>query len=113
MSDSCLFCKIARNEIPAERVAETDRALVVRDIAPQAPVHLLVIPKEHLVSLVESCDVALFGELLLLAAESARNAGVATDGYRVVVNTGVNGGQSVPHLHLHVLGGRRLSWPPG
>ena len=113
MNETCLFCRIARKEIPAQRVAETAQGFVLRDISPQAPVHLLVISKQHLASLAEATDSALLGELLLLAAQVARDAGLATDGYRVVVNTGENGGQSVQHLHLHVLGGRNLAWPPG
>ena len=112
MSDSCLFCRIVRREIPAAVVAETDGALAFRDIAPQAPVHLLVIPKVHVASLADATDGALLGEVALLAARVAREAGIAESGYRTVLNTGADGGQTVHHLHMHVLGGAPLGWPP-
>jgi histidine triad (HIT) family protein len=112
VSDSCLFCRIVRREIPAAVVAETDGALAFRDIAPQAPVHLLVIPKTHVASLAEATDGAMLGEVALLAARVAREAGIAESGYRTVLNTGGDGGQTVHHLHLHVLGGAPLGWPP-
>jgi histidine triad (HIT) family protein len=111
----CLFCKIADGEITADLVHEGERLLAFRDINPQAPLHVLVIPREHIASL----DAAaaghedLLGEALLLAAEVARREGVSEDGYRTVVNTGADGGQTVHHLHVHVLGGRALGWPPG
>ena len=116
MTDSdCLFCKIVDRAIPADIVAETDRALAFRDINPQASVHVLVIPKEHVVSLAEAHDAhrELLGDVLLLARDVAHAEGVAEDGYRTVLNTGAHGGQSVFHLHAHVIGGRSLSWPPG
>ena len=113
MNESCLFCCIVRGEIAAERLAESDNAIAIRDVAPQAPVHVLVIPKVHVQSLAQATDGAELGELMLLAAKVARDSGLADDGYRVVVNTGQNGGQTVPHLHLHVLGGRPMAWPPG
>lgn len=112
MSD-CIFCKIASGEIPASLVARTDRLVAFRDVGPQAPVHVLVIPTEHLASLEEVKDGQLLGEMLLLARQIARDEKIAADGYRIVLNTNRNGGQTVFHLHLHLLGGRRLTWPPG
>jgi histidine triad (HIT) family protein len=110
---SCLFCRIAAGEIPATIVAETDWAVAFRDIAPKAPVHVLVIPRRHVESLSEETDVAELGELLMLAVDVARQEGIAESGYRVVTNVGEDGGQSVGHLHFHVLGGRAMGWPPG
>jgi histidine triad (HIT) family protein len=110
---TCLFCRIIAKEIPATIVAESAHALAFRDIAPQAPVHVLVIPKQHVASLDEVSDAAMLGELGMLAQQVARDVGVAESGYRVVMNTGADGGQTVHHLHLHLLGGRPLAWPPG
>jgi histidine triad (HIT) family protein len=112
MSD-CLFCRIARKEIPAQIVAETEQCLAFRDINPQAPLHVLVIPKEHFASLGAVTEPDLIGQIMLLAAEVARALGVAAAGYRVVLNTGDDGGQTVGHLHAHLLAGRALRWPPG
>lgn len=112
MSD-CIFCKIASGEIPASVVARTDRLVAFRDVSPQAPVHVLVIPTEHTASLEEVKDGQLLGEMLLLARQIARDEKIAVDGYRIVLNTNQSGGQTVFHLHLHLLGGRRLTWPPG
>lgn len=109
----CIFCKIAAGEIPATLVKRTDRLVAFRDVSPQAPVHVLVIPIEHLASLAEARDGALLGEMLMLARDIARDEKIAEDGYRIVLNTNKNGGQTVFHLHLHLLGGRRLTWPPG
>jgi histidine triad (HIT) family protein len=109
----CIFCKIASGEIPASVVARTDRLVAFRDVGPQAPVHVLVIPTEHLASLEEVKDGDLLGEMLLLARQIARDEKLSADGYRIVLNTNRNGGQTVFHLHLHLLGGRRLTWPPG
>jgi histidine triad (HIT) family protein len=109
----CIFCKIASGEIPASVVARTDRLVAFRDVGPQAPVHVLVIPIEHLASLEEVKDGQLLGEMLLLARQIAGEEKIAADGYRIVLNTNRNGGQTVFHLHLHLLGGRRLTWPPG
>lgn len=111
----CLFCGIARGEGPAERVTEGDRWIAIRDVNPQAPIHVLVIPREHVENLdrLEESDLGLAGELLLAAGEVARQEGIAEEGYRVVANTNRAGGQTVPHLHLHVLGGRGMRWPPG
>ena len=113
MADSCLFCRIVRGEIPAKLVAETAECVAFRDINPQAPTHVLVIPREHVPSLAEATDPALVGRLALLAAEIARQEGIAEGGYRTVINTGADAGQTVFHIHLHLLGGRPLSWPPG
>jgi len=113
-SNDCLFCKIAAGTIPAKKVFEDEHAIAIMDIHPQAPVHLLVIPKKHVASLAETDagDRELLGHLLevvrKLAAEQKLDAG-----FRVVINTGPNGGQTVDHLHLHVLGGRAMHWPPG
>ncbi len=111
--DSCLFCKIVRGDIPAQRVAENDDCLAFRDIAPQAPTHVLVIPKTHYTSLNDTPDASVLGAMGEMAKEVARALGVAESGYRVVVNTGRDGGQTVHHLHLHLLAGRGLHWPPG
>ena len=115
VSDDCLFCRIVRGEIPADVVAEGDSWIAFRDIQPQAPTHVLVIPREHVDSVgqLEGDDTALGGDLLLAAAEVARVEGVDDSGYRVVTNVGERAGQSVFHLHMHVLGGRRMRWPPG
>ncbi len=113
MSD-CLFCKIVAREIPAKLVWEGDQALAFRDISPQAPTHVLVIPRRHLAGLADSreADDALLGHLLGVAREVAKQEGIGS-GYRVVINNGASAGQSVFHLHLHVLGGRGFGWPPG
>jgi histidine triad (HIT) family protein len=114
MNTDCLFCRIVAGAIPVTRVYEDERVLVFPDINPQAPVHLLVIPKAHHASLAHTGpeDDALLGYLLAGAAHVANELGLAA-GYRVVVNTGDDGGQTVEHLHLHVLGGRAMGWPPG
>jgi len=109
----CLFCRIVAKEIPATIVAETDDALAFRDINPAAPVHVLVIPKTHHDSLAHAEDEQLLGHLMAFAAKVAIQEGIRDDGYRTVINTGRNGGQTVDHLHIHVLGGRRMTWPPG
>ena len=113
MPDDCLFCRIARKEIPATIVAEDDHCLAFRDINPQAPTHILVIPREHVASLDAAADAAMVGRLALFAAELARKEGIAAHGYRVVMNTNRGAGQTVFHLHLHLLGGRDMGWPPG
>lgn len=104
--DDCLFCKIARGEIPAAKVYEDDDVLCFKDIHPQAPVHLLIIPKQHITSLAhaEDADAPLLGKMLSLTRKLALQEG-ATNGFRVVINTGHDGGQEVDHLHVHVLGG--------
>lgn len=110
-----IFKKILDREIPAEVVHDDAHCLAFRDVNPQAPVHILVIPKKEIVSLTdtEPEDQRLLGHLLLKVAEVARGQGLDKEGYRVVVNIGRNGGQSVEHLHFHLLGGRSLTWPPG
>lgn len=113
MTDSCIFCRIAHGEIPVTLIAQNDLAVAFRDLSPQAPVHALIIPRRHVPSLAEATDGAELAAVLLLAAEVARLEGVAESGYRTVFNTGADGGQSVFHLHAHVLGGHALSWPPG
>lgn len=113
MADQCLFCRIVRKEISAAVVAETAECLAFRDITPKAPTHILVIPKTHVESLDAATDAGLVGRLALFAAELARTEGIAARGYRVVMNTNADGGQSVYHLHLHLLGGRTMAWPPG
>ena len=109
----CLFCRIGRKEVPARIVAETDECVAFHDVSPQAPTHILVIPKAHVASLDGVTDPLVAGRVVLLAAEVARSLGVAASGYRVVMNTGTDGGQSVPHLHAHLLAGRAMQWPPG
>lgn len=114
MVANCLFCKIISGAIPANRVFEDEECLAFADINPQAPVHLLVIPKRHLESHAHAVaeDSALVGHLMAVAGELARSQGLK-NGYRLVVNTGANGGQTVAHLHVHLLGGRHMGWPPG
>lgn len=111
----CIFCRIAAGDLPATRILETDDVVAFRDLNPQASTHVLVIPRRHVASLdaLPSDGVDLAGALFLATAEVARLEGVAGSGYRVVTNVGEDGGQTVGHLHLHVLGGRRLEWPPG
>ncbi|WP_306519789.1 histidine triad nucleotide-binding protein [Gemmatimonas sp.] len=111
--DACIFCRIVAGAIPATVVASNAHALAFRDLHPQAPVHVLVVPRRHVASLATADDAAELGELLALAAEVARQEGIADAGYRVVTNIGADGGQTVGHLHLHVLGGRAMDWPPG
>jgi len=110
-----LFIKIINREIPADIVYETDEVLAFRDINPQAPVHILIIPKEHIRTLndLESKHADVAGKLFLVAAELAKSEGIAEEGYRVVMNCNSAGGQAVYHIHLHLLGGRQLGWPPG
>ena len=112
MSD-CLFCRIVAGEVPATVIAETERTIAFRDISPQAPTHVLVVPRVHVASLSAADDSAMLGEVLSLAATVAKSEGLDGDGYRVVINNGRNAGQAVDHLHVHVLGGRKLTWPPG
>lgn len=113
MPDDCLFCRIVRGEVPAKIVAETEHCIAIRDIDPKAPTHVLVIPREHVPSLDKAKDPAFIGRIALLAAEIARTEGVAESGYRTVFNTNADAGQSVDHIHMHLLGGRKLTWPPG
>ncbi|MCY7276804.1 MAG: histidine triad nucleotide-binding protein [Phormidesmis sp. CAN_BIN44] len=113
-TNDTIFGKIIRKEIPADIVYEDNLTLAFRDVNPQAPTHILVIPKQAIAKLsdAESADHALMGHLLLTAKRVAQQVGL-TNGYRVVINTGDDGGQTVDHLHLHILGGRSLTWPPG
>jgi histidine triad (HIT) family protein len=115
MAEACLFCRIAAGDIPATIVHETPETLAFRDINPRAPVHVLVIPRRHLASIAElaAADLDLAGRLLLVAGEVARQEGIADRGYRLISNVGAWGGQTVDHLHLHVMGGRAFHWPPG
>lgn len=112
---SCLFCRIARHEIPATIVHEDDGLLAFRDINPQAPTHILIIPRDHVASLndLEGRHRDVMGDMHLLAHALARSEGIADGGWRVVINCGANAGQAVWHIHMHLLGGRRLGWPPG
>lgn len=114
-STDCMFCRIVAGEIPAEIIRSDTHSVAFRDINPQAPAHVLVVPREHLSSLetVGPDQGDLLGALLLAARDVARQEGLAEDGYRAVLNVGADGGQTVPHLHVHVLGGRSLRWPPG
>jgi histidine triad (HIT) family protein len=113
MADDCLFCRIVQKEIPAKIVSETEHCVAFRDINPQAPVHVVIVPREHVASLNEATDAELIGRLSLLAAEIAKAEGIAESGYRTVINTNRAAGQTVFHVHLHLLGGRSLGWPPG
>ncbi|GAA0115771.1 histidine triad nucleotide-binding protein [Clostridium senegalense] len=114
MSD-CIFCKIAKGEIPSQKVYEDDKVLVFNDINPEAPVHVLVIPKEHIVSAnkitEENSDI--ISHIFVVINKIAKELKIAEDGFRIVNNIGKNGGQTVGHMHFHVLGGRNLAWPPG
>ena len=113
MAENCLFCKIVAGEIPAKLVAETPDAIAFKDINPEAPVHVLVVPRMHVDSLASAKDEAMLGHLLAFAAQVAEREGISESGYRTVVNTRKDGGQTVDHLHLHILGGRHMNWPPG
>ena len=112
---SCLFCKIAAGQIPVDTVFENDKVLAFRDINPAAPSHILVIPKKHIATMNDATadDKSLLGEMMLVARDIAHREGVAEDGYRLALNTNRHGGQSVYHIHLHLLAGRQMSWPPG
>jgi histidine triad (HIT) family protein len=112
---TCLFCQIIDKSIPAEIVKETDNLVAFKDIAPQAPHHLLIIPRQHIATLndADPSHQLVLGEMMLTATELAKQCSIAQSGYRVVMNTNADGGQAVYHIHLHVLGGRSLLWPPG
>jgi histidine triad (HIT) family protein len=114
MADN-IFAKIIRKEIPAKIVFEDERVLAFRDVDPKAPIHILLVPKKDIarVSEAQAGDEALLGHLLTVAAEIARKEGIDGTGYRLVINKGAHAGESVPHLHLHLLGGRPMNWPPG
>lgn len=113
--DDCLFCRIVAGQVPADMVAETEASIAFRDVNPQAPTHILVIPRRHLPNVVSvaSTDGELLADLFTLAGTVAEQEGIAESGYRLVANTNAGAGQTVFHAHLHVLGGRSLSWPPG
>ena len=115
MSDNCLFCKIMAGSIPATIVYKDDLVIAIEDIAPQAPHHLLIIPRKHLATLLDLTDEdnALVGHIYQVAAKIAKQRGIADDGFRVVANCNEGAGQSVWHIHFHLLGGRKLTWPPG
>ena len=115
MSTDCLFCRIVAGDIPSTTVHEDDVVLAIRDIAPQAPTHILVMPRAHIASALDltDADSVVVGRILAVAADLARSEGIADAGYRLVSNVGAWGGQSVDHLHLHLMGGRPFSWPPG
>jgi len=110
---NCLFCKMVAGDIKPDVVYEDDTVMAFRDINPQAPVHILVIPKRHIATLNEIDDTLLAGQLLQTAVKLAEQEGIAEEGYRALFNCNRNGGQAVYHLHLHLLGGRALHWPPG
>ena len=111
--EACIFCRIARGEVPAQMVAHNPDMAAFRDTNPQAPVHILVIPKRHVASLDDAMDTGMLGQLMAFAAAIARQEKISKPGYRTVINTGDEGGQTVKHLHIHVLGGRQMTWPPG
>lgn len=115
MSDDCLFCKIVAGDVPGDVVYEDEEVYAFRDINPAAPTHVLVIPRKHIASVKDATpeDEALMGKLVMAANKVAEQEGLAEDGFRYVINTGGFGGQTVFHIHLHVLGGRQLIWPPG
>jgi histidine triad (HIT) family protein len=113
MMTDCLFCKMVAGEIKPDVIFENDQVLAFRDINPQAPVHILVIPKRHITTLNDLDDIHLGGQILQVAVELAKQEGLSKDGYRTVFNCNQNGGQAVYHLHLHLLGGRQMAWPPG
>ncbi|HAR62301.1 MAG: histidine triad nucleotide-binding protein [Candidatus Margulisiibacteriota bacterium] len=114
MSD-CLFCNIVKGAIRANKVYEDENVLAFEDINPQAPVHLLIIPKKHIPTIndIEESDKALIGELVIVGKKLAKEKGLADDGYRLVINCNKSAGQLVFHIHVHLLGGRKLDWPPG
>jgi histidine triad (HIT) family protein len=115
MDSACLFCRIAAREVPAEIVRESERLVAFRDVNPQAPTHVLLIPKEHIVSVAELDDAHgdLLVDIVQAATQLARAEGIADSGWRLVTNVGPDAGQSVFHLHFHLLGGREMGWPPG
>ena len=112
---ACLFCRIVAGELPSTKVHEDEHAIAMRDIAPRAPTHILVLPRDHIPSAADltDADAPLVGRLFAMAAEIARSEGIADGGYRIVTNVGTWGGQTVDHLHFHLMGGRAFTWPPG
>ena len=112
---SCIFCKIVAGDIPCEKVYEDDALFAFEDVNPAAPAHILIIPKRHMETLreIQAADKELVGSIFVAANEIARKRGIAQEGFRIVANCGENGGQTVFHIHFHLLGGRRMEWPPG
>jgi histidine triad (HIT) family protein len=110
---NCIFCRIARNEIKSDKVYEDNDLICIKDINPQAPVHILIIPKKHVEKLYEVEDLILLGKMLKIACQIAEKEGIKESGFRIVINTNRNAGQSVEHVHVHLLGGRIMMWPPG
>ena len=113
MATDCLFCRIIRREIPATIVAEDEHSVAFRDIGPQAPTHILVVPRQHVSTLDDVQDPLMIGRAMTMAADIARKEKLVDAGYRTVVNTNAGAGQTVFHLHVHLLGGRKFTWPPG
>ncbi|MCS7180938.1 MAG: histidine triad nucleotide-binding protein [bacterium] len=110
---NCIFCKIINKEIKSDIIYESEELICIRDINPQAPVHILIIPKKHIEKLYEIEDELLLGKMLKIACEIAKKEGIKETGFRIVINTNKNAGQSVEHVHFHLLGGRLMLWPPG
>jgi histidine triad (HIT) family protein len=115
VNTSCVFCRIAAGDLPADVLARTEHCVAFRDLSPQAPVHVLVVPVRHVenAGTVELDDAEVLAQMIVMAREVARSQGIADTGYRLVFNVGDDANNTVPHLHLHVIGGRRLGWPPG
>lgn len=115
MLTDCLFCKILEKKIPAKIIYEDEKTMAFEDIAPQAPVHIIIIPKEHISTLndLQPCHNELIGHMTQVAKKIAQNRKIDEDGYRILMNCNAGAGQSVFHIHMHVLGGRRMNWPPG
>ena len=113
MAENCVFCKLALRQIPVEPLYEDEEFLAFHDMNPQAPVHVLLIPKAHFTSVMDVTDSGLLGRAMEAVKQTAHTLGLAEEGFRIVVNTGENGGQTVAHLHFHLLGGRFMQWPPG
>jgi len=113
VATDCLFCRIVKKEIPATIVAENGHCIAFRDINPQAPTHILVIPRQHVASLNEAKDPVVIGQMHQMAVQLAKAEGLSERGYRTVINTNADAGQTAFHIHLHLLGGRRMTWPPG
>lgn len=111
--EGCIFCKIIAGDIPSNKIYEDDRVIAFNDIDPQAPVHVLIVPKEHVKNVLEVKDSTLLSHMASVASKLASELGVSENGFRLVINTGKDGGQTVEHLHMHMLGGRGFGWPPG
>ena len=111
--EECLFCRIVKGEIPSEKIYEDGKVYAFSDVDPKAPVHVLIVPKEHMADVTDPRAVALAGSLFSAVQASAKQLGLEENGFRCVINTGTQGGQTVGHLHMHLLAGRDLAWPPG